>query len=712
MKQVPQTAMHTPCWIGPANWQDQVKPDVQHPYALRKVITIDKPITRAMLNITGAWRYNLWINGTFVNHGPARCFPEHMLYDELDISAYLHVGENVIAVLLIPSPGVPGYTPVTRSGLWIDGSITCGDNHVPVVSDTSWQIRKADWINFHHLFISLAVGQQEHFDAQREIANWKSDPTLDPTGWQTPMLLGTHPTPPWWNLSPRPHHLLTEQPICGRHAWEGQTTTTISECPVNPAKAFNAMSLLGQFVCDDDQPMIALKPGQIITLDFGHTQLIRPGLKISQSQSGSKLLLYYDIAIKDRPTAMRGFGTEREGFCDSLTLSDSDLHWHAMLPRGFRFLTFTNIGNAPVTFLPDCHVITYPFDEPKTPAFDDSFLNDIWQTSIRTLRSSCFDSIVDTCSREQMCWTLDACLAGEAAHVTFGETKLWRRCLQLIAQGIDAHGCPHAVVPSDVSFMVLFDQTMYWLVSCHRYVQRTGDNTLLAEIAMPAERFLALCASHMTEENLFVPPNYSWHFVDWAPIPRHAYSMPINAMLLWASDAACSLYDSPVGKALSSGLRHALPRFYDDEQGCYRNHLQPKCDVAIQGTFNHTQDNATHGVHANALALQVGLSHQTQVTTWLLDMLKTPEKQGSRMGPGWVEIILGPLVERGHGDAVVECIKATFGKLTDQKVPTWPEGFVHDATANTCYNTAHAWGSVVNVLLMKIDKQARSATIC
>jgi hypothetical protein len=702
MKQAHQAVSQPPCWIGPANWQDQVKPDVQHPYALRKGVILNGPCIAATLNITAAWRYNLWINGTFISQGPARCFPEHMLYDTLDISVHLHVGENVIAVLLIPSHGVPGYTPVTRSGLWVDGRITSDNTTVPLVTDTSWQIRKADWINFHHLFISLPVGQQEHYNAQLEPKDWRSCVDANDSRWQSPLLLGTHPAPPWWHLSPRPHRLLVESPIPAQLVWRGNMPEKWPQLPTNPAIAFNAMALVGQ-ACDGTiSKTITLNPGEVVTLDFGQTQLIRPALSLLQAVPEARLLMCYDITLANRPTAMRGFGTAQEGFCDSITLGNQTMHWQAMLPRGFRFMTICCDACDAVTVSQACHVVRYPFDEPKTPVFKDKSLKAIWETSVRTLHASCSDAIVDTCSREQMLWTLDACLAGEAAYVTFGETALWRRCLKLIAQGIDAHGCPRAVVPAATSFMVLFDQTMYWLVSCQRYVQRTGDRSLIDGMAAPAERFLKLCASHVTFEDLFVPPNYSWHFVDWVHIPRQAYSMPINAMLVWACDAACDLFASDVARALSARLREALPRFFDEVCGCYRNHLEPTCDVGVQNPFNHTQDNATHGLHANALALRIALpdaAQQQRVIGCMLNMLKNPDDFGSRMGPGWAEIILGALLERDHAAAVVDYLKGTFGKLTEANVPTWPEGFSTGEQTLSPFNTAHAWGSVVNVLL-------------
>ena len=59
-------------------------------------------------------------------------------------------------------------------------------------------------------------------------------------------------------------------------------------------------------------------------------------------------------------------------------------------------------------------------------------------------------------------------VSGKAAYYTFGELKMWKRCLRLIGEGVDEDGNFKSVVPSEDSFMKLIDQnlieTSVWFV--------------------------------------------------------------------------------------------------------------------------------------------------------------------------------------------------------------------------------------------------------
>ena len=52
------------------------------------------------LYISADTRYRVWINGTMVGDGPPQSQPYHQYYDERNITPYLNVGNNCIAVLV------------------------------------------------------------------------------------------------------------------------------------------------------------------------------------------------------------------------------------------------------------------------------------------------------------------------------------------------------------------------------------------------------------------------------------------------------------------------------------------------------------------------------------------------------------------------------------------------------------------------------------
>jgi len=54
----------------------------------------------AVMRITADSRYVLYVNGTYLGHGPVRSWPGHWSYDVYDIEPYLEEGANAVAVLV------------------------------------------------------------------------------------------------------------------------------------------------------------------------------------------------------------------------------------------------------------------------------------------------------------------------------------------------------------------------------------------------------------------------------------------------------------------------------------------------------------------------------------------------------------------------------------------------------------------------------------
>ena len=88
-------------WPGEGSWGY----DITHTYAgFRKSFDIKKLPPKAIMYITADATYRLYINGKFVCNGPARGYQRSWPYDEVDVSKYLQIGKNVIAVR-VHTPG-------------------------------------------------------------------------------------------------------------------------------------------------------------------------------------------------------------------------------------------------------------------------------------------------------------------------------------------------------------------------------------------------------------------------------------------------------------------------------------------------------------------------------------------------------------------------------------------------------------------------------
>src|SRR5262245_62122793 len=77
---------------------------------VRRNFQLDGKPAAAVLHITSAHRYTLFVNGIYAGRGPARSDPRWKAYDTYDVSRYLIAGRNTIAALAYHyGPGIGPY---------------------------------------------------------------------------------------------------------------------------------------------------------------------------------------------------------------------------------------------------------------------------------------------------------------------------------------------------------------------------------------------------------------------------------------------------------------------------------------------------------------------------------------------------------------------------------------------------------------------------
>lgn len=700
-------------WIG-LDWRKDASPCGGVPVAFRKDFLLDGTPSSAVFRVTAHARYVLWINGAFAAAGPARSYPARQAYDEIDATALLRAGANSLAVMVVPPTGVVGYGLHARFGLYLEGEMVLARGRIErVFSDGSWKVATAGWHLDAPLLGSLPTVAQEHVVGSMEPAGWQTEPPG--AGWRDAFSLGPALTPPWESLEPRSTPLLTETAAQPPLVWRGRGGAERRPIAENLAALFNRMPLTGASTGDDAPASrgapVDLSAGEVVTFDLGRTRTVRPRLRVeTESAPPPRLECYYDIALGDRPTASLGFGSPGEGFCDTFEPKPGQSAWLSLAARGMRFMTIRAAGTGSCRVWIEPLLVDYPFPDGTSLSCADTLLSAIWSVSAATLRSSAQDVFVDTCWREAMLWTFDAAVMGKAAFLTFGDLALWRRSLSLIGQGIDRDGNPTAVVPAGVTFMKLFDQTMAWVWSCGEYYLHSGDASLLDESADPMLRFLSLCAKGISPEGLFAPPAYAWHWIDWAPLDRRPYSLPVNAMLLLAARRAAGIGEAvrrpdlkEAASAIASRLAPAVRKFWNEGLGCHRSHVEPGVNLGLSEPYGWPGGRPSawidHDLHGNAILLATGvIDHERARRTagFLAGRLSAPLSDANRFGPGWSEFILSPLFEYGHGGVALAFARSVYGQGIAAGAPTWGESF-----PATRHNSAHGWGASINSVLVE-----------
>lgn len=697
-----------PCrggWIAFSDWHLDSWPLLDCPVAFRKDIEFTANPLSCTLRISAADVYVLWCNGSFAGSGPARSWPREKYYDEIDLLPFLRQGGNQLAVLLYPCTGVNFLMPFTRMGLFIQGEIKLQSGQTVLIdTDTSWQCRKADWISFNHSLISLPTGFQEHLNAATEELDWKTGPLS--AGWSPALYLGSAGLPPWSRLLKRPVPALVERGLAPDLIWRGKGSKNLIEDTAVLAVNFNAEPLDGQMTKQSGGGWFSAVAGDVFAFDFGRTRFIRPGLEIQDVSGPVRLEMYYDIKFQDRPGAAAGFGG---AFNDSIKLEKGGCAWQVHRGRGFRYLTVKLTGSAGCRFRLAAGALDYPFGEDTRLECSDTFVRQLWDISKDNIRSSTNDAYVDTCSRENLLWTMDACATAKAAFYSFGERGMWRHCLRLIALGIDPEGNPAAVVPTDCP-SPLMDQTMHWVTSCYEFWLATGDISLLEETEEPMFRFLKLCKTGITAEDLYIPPGYSWHWVDWASLDKRPYSLPINGLLLRAAQHAGKIGSAAGSQRLvklAEDIRHRLDRgisrFFSPEEKAFLSRIEPQLVLRLPpvkpNSVNPKGPLPKANLHGNVLAVITGCGRpeqRQQAMEHAATLLDAPSGPDNDLGMGYVDILLTPLLNAGYLSRVRNKLDQLYGPFIRRGQPTWGE-----RATETVENTAHGWAASVNSLIVE-----------
>lgn len=158
----------------------------------------------AYIHLYADSRYHLFINGTYINFGPGRSYPENPQYDTYDIAPFLQKGKNVIAVKVL-SNGMNTYqVPKSIGGFVFWGKISDGTQKIDLSTPGNWMCTRSEAYDPTSPKMSFATGPIEVFDARLAITDW-NELEADTEKWHKPVELNEQDH--WGTLEPRviPH---------------------------------------------------------------------------------------------------------------------------------------------------------------------------------------------------------------------------------------------------------------------------------------------------------------------------------------------------------------------------------------------------------------------------------------------------------------------------------------------------------------------------
>jgi len=614
------------------------------------------------VRVLAASRFRLWVDGELVGDGPVRFPPEHPRCQRWQLQ--LPPGDHVLAVhvhafgtqtrMLADLPGF----------VWAD--IRDPEGHPATLT---WRCRRLTEYRQTGRRTSPLYGPLEWAEP---LDDW-TQPAADDADWSVPapadIRLGHVDVLP----AERPLLTMTTPSRIGAGTFVDRFTGYEFD---DPALQFAVARLRAPDTPSDQEPA----DGVWARYDLGRTRLGTPRVSIESATGATVVIGAADQLTDGRVVPIVPLSTGPTAFVSRFTVPSGRHTVEPLSPIGARFLEVRAYGDQPT--ISD---VTYRSherlgDPPARLRTGDDQLDRIWLVGVETLRACADDTLVDTPTRERGQWLGDVSACGVELEATgYGAAAHARRSLLMAADCVDGDGLVPGLFPGDRARVSTF--AAQWVSACLRYVELTGDLSLVDRVVPAAESTLTYLTTRIGDDG--DTSALPWAFVDWGYEPA---GLDLATLLI-------------IRRAVSDQLRMLalLGRPGVDRWAAQRDRIT----TVVRRHWEQA------GYHAAALALRDGLLTELPdaVPAATADLVhrhltecfpydpggfrqRDPATVSARIAtPYFANTALAALLQVGRTDAVLDIYRRCWGWMLDRGATTWWEVF--DPRWSRC----HLWSS-------------------
>lgn len=519
------------------------------------------------VDITANSRYRLWVNGQPVLSGPCKGDMHRVYYETVNLSEYLSVGENCIAVqVLYQDPQTAVYQSDQRAAIFsvcsplgghrlaLEGTVTDEGGkkrHTLTTGVVTWHV----WLEGSYYLKSEAVTEYlgavcEDIDCSLLPQGWKM-PGFDDGGWLDVVAL----EPVQVNDFMRNVGLLQRFPVCER--------------PI-PLMYEKTITLTQE--ADSDKN---LSEHGTVTIPAGTTKriILDAGVEVNgypcfrfQGGRGSRVEITYfeKFTGKGAKTKTDAQCGEITGITDKLLLSGEKMVFEPFWYRTFRFISVSVEACGDATMeMPSYRKTGYPLEVKSWVSSSEGWVEQVWSLCVRTLKNCMMETYMDCPYYEQNQFPMDTRLQALFCAAISNDDRLTMKALEdfhcsMTPEGL-VHGRYPSVYPQIISTFSL--HYIYMLEECYR---RKGDIKPFRHFLPDVDRILAYYQEKIGEDGMVGRLGY-WEFIDWQQAWAHLGGTPealqhgsstiINLMYALALEKAAVLMDAAGRSGLGAEYR-------------------------------------------------------------------------------------------------------------------------------------------------------------
>ena len=555
--------------------------------------------TNCKIKISADTEYAVYLNGRYVSHGQYGDYPFYKAYDELDLTPYAKVGENLLAIRAYHvghSVFVHYHMPPA-----LVFEVLEGDKVVAESDKTTLGRLSPAYANGKCELITPQLGYSFSYDFTKEDdwINGNGDgftPVKEvETGWK-----------------------LVQRPI---------EKCVLSEPISTKLCAFGNVRFDGGETAAEIASRAYFQPVLFANIGKRKEQLAENAFVLTHSENSEALYAIFDLG--QETAGYLTFNVEVEEECDVILaygehLVDGrvrthigqryfafNLHLkkginsfeHYFRRLGCRYLEI--VAKTSKIKVNDCTLREwcYPFVR-REKIFKDGLVEKLYEVGERTLRA-CFHEHYEDCPwREQALYGMDSRNQMLFGYGAFGEYKAPRASLRLLAYSAQEDGLLCITAPNDQDLRIP-SFSLYWIIALAENAAVDYDEQFLRDMLPYAEKIASRFISLNTGMGLSqLPGKENWNFYEWADglsgtlgkangDATRCKDLLLTALFAFTLRQLSTLEEKTGNKekadeysALADELTKSFEYFYDEEKGVYATIL---LDGKKIGYHKHTQ---------------------------------------------------------------------------------------------------------------------------
>lgn len=510
-------------------------------------------ISRLRVRMTADALYQLWINGQWIGHGPARGDATHYRFEEYE-AEIPHEAVTIVAAVIPPNRWLATGEVHLQAGLLLSGEILdeTGGIIERLETDSTWQCA-----------VDPAFDRNECDDA-----NWQRTP-MGAVGYGelidfrqgTDFAARGLEAPLQWTRASEIIDLTGE---------DGRAARTLEPSPLPPAE--RRLEDLGTWfqpgVGEVTLPVEVGPEAASWFVDHGALTTGYPEL-VFQGGQNRRVRLYYAEALRngsdenwlqadgkagawaarchERDHATSQTDVPPMAYFDEVILTKGESKYRPSYLRTFRFLKIDFEAGEPVTLVRTDHIFSaYPFEQKARFECSDPSLQPIVEAAFRTMRLCAHDHFEDCPYFERLQYAGDTGLQAWLSYLVTGDLRLGDQAIRQFAWS-QAPADPRMVqtrYPANTPQVIpIFG--LFWVHMAEDWLRFSHD---LTPVIQAAPRMAEVIEWFDEQETGGFIPDKSSNFVDWAwghclqgfrmPRSPEGFSAIVNLQAAWCLTSA------------------------------------------------------------------------------------------------------------------------------------------------------------------------------